>query len=156
MRRSYAASCNNPTMLLDANLLIYSFHRGYPEHPAARAWLDAEIDRGEPVVLHPLAASAFLRIVTNRIGTLTPSPINTALDFLSALQPAIPETLLDDAAHLEIFRRLAARHAIAGDGCTDVWLAAFAIRHRLTFASADVGFARFQPELQWLNPLSVV
>jgi toxin-antitoxin system PIN domain toxin len=141
-------------ILLDTNLLIYAFHREYPEHPTVRAWLDAEIDRGEPVVLHPLAANAFLRIVTKRIGTLTPSPIDTALDFLSALQSAIPEMLLDDAAHLEIFRRLAARHAIAGDGCTDMWLAAFAVRHRLTLASADRGFARFEPELHWLNPLA--
>jgi toxin-antitoxin system PIN domain toxin len=139
--------------LLDANLLIYAFHREYPEHLAVRSWLNAEIEDGETVFLHPLAAIAFLRIVTKRIGTLTPSPIDTALDFLAALQPAIPETLLDDAAHLEIFRRLAARHAIAGDGCTDVWLAAFAIRHRLTLASADRGFVRFEPELQWLNPL---
>ena len=140
--------------LLDTNLLIYAFHREYPEHPAARVWLDFEIDRGESIILHPLAAIAFLRIVTKRIGTLSPSPIDTALDFLSALQPAIPGVLLDDAAHLEIFRRLAARHAIAGDGCTDTWLAAFAIRHRLTLASADRAFARFRPELDWLNPLA--
>jgi toxin-antitoxin system PIN domain toxin len=142
-------------MLLDANILIYAFHREYPEHPAVRAWLDAEMDRGESIVLHPLAATAFLRLVTKRIGTLTPSPMETALEFLTALQPAMPEALLDDAAHLEILRRLAARHAIAGNGCTDVWLAAFAIRHRLTLVSADRGFARFEPELQWLNPLSL-
>jgi len=141
-------------MLLDANLLIYAFRAELPQHPSTHAWLQSELNAGTAFFLHPLAAGAFLRLSTKSLGPLAAAPMSKALDFLAALQPTIAEALPDDAAHLEILRRLAERHAVYGDGCADLWLAAFAIRHRLTIASADMGFARYQPELQWLNPLA--
>jgi hypothetical protein len=107
-------------ILPDANLLIYAFREDYPQYPVARGWLSQCLERQEALHLHPLAAAAFLRLVTKRIGPYNPSPVSRALDFLAALQPATSEALSDGAMHLEIARRLAERHRIAGDGCNDI------------------------------------
>lgn len=141
-------------ILLDANVLIYAFRREMAHHARSNAWLLAQLQTGDGFHLHPLAIGAFLRLTTKNLGPLPAAPISVALDFLKALRPRTEESLPDDVAHLEVVRHLAEQHGIAGDGCTDLWLAAFAIRHRLPFASADLGFRRFQPELLWINPLA--
>jgi toxin-antitoxin system PIN domain toxin len=139
--------------LIDANLLIYAFRAELPHHAVVNAWLRHEIQTGTEFFLHPVAVAAFLRLTTKVLGPLPAAPMSAAMNFLAALHPIVPALLPEDAAHLEIARRLAERHRIAGDGCNDLWLAAFAIRHHLILASADTGFARFQPELNWFNPL---
>jgi toxin-antitoxin system PIN domain toxin len=140
--------------LIDANLLIYAFRHELPQHTAATSWIQSELDAGGTFFLHPLGAAAFLRLSTKALGPLPAAPMTRALDFLAALHPVIGSTLPDDMAHLQIFRSLAESLAIAGDGCNDLWLAAFAIRHGLRLASADNGFSRFQPGLRWFNPLA--
>ena len=52
-------------ILLDANLLIYAFDIGSPQHSASRDWLDGQL-RGLSSVGFPWETiTAFLRVVTN-------------------------------------------------------------------------------------------
>ena len=52
-------------ILLDANLLIYSHVRSFPQHAQARSWLDARLSSGDAVGLAWASLLAFVRIVTN-------------------------------------------------------------------------------------------
>ena len=137
-------------ILLDTNLLLYAFRPEFPEHAATRAWMLAKAEDGEIFALHPLASAAFLRLTTRRLGPLPAAPTEAALRFLAALDA---ESLPDAAHHGKALARLCAAHGVQGDGIVDVWLAAFAITHGLTLASHDAGFARFAPELEWIDPL---
>ena len=52
-------------ILVDANLLVYAHVLDMPEHPKARAWLDARINGSGRVGLPWSSLIAFLRLVTN-------------------------------------------------------------------------------------------
>ena len=139
--------------LPDTNLLLYAFRAEFPEHGEARRWLDGlASDRGL-LALHPLTVAAFLRLATRRLGPLPPAPAATALAFVVALEQR-GTWLMETADHTHIMGRLLRHHRISGDGIPDAWLAALAITHGLALASHDRGFARFTPELEWVDPLA--
>jgi len=54
--------------------------------------------------------------------------------------------------HVRIFESLLPYAGSGGNLIQDVHLAALAMEHGLTLASADGDFARF-PKLKWINPL---
>ena len=140
-------------ILPDTNLLLYAFRNEFPEHGKARRWLDGlASDRGL-LALHPLTVAAFLRLATRRLGPLPPAPSATALAFVVGLEQR-GIWLTETTDHTRLMGRLLQRHQISGDGIPDAWLAALAITQGLTLASHDQGFARFAPELQWLDPLA--
>jgi toxin-antitoxin system PIN domain toxin len=137
-------------ILTDTNLLLYAFRAELPEHAKARRWIDGQIEAGEIFVLHPLAFEAFLRLTTRRLGPLPPAPVDLAIRFLTDLDAArIPEA----PNHEKVLARLCAAHALQGEGIMEGWLAAYAITHGMRLASHDLGFARFAPELEWVDPL---
>lgn len=138
-------------ILLDTNILLYAFRPEFPQHDMARRWMDAKIDGGEIFVMHPLAFGAFLRLSTRPLGTLPPAPVDLAIRFLAALDGA---RIAEAPNHDRVLSRLCATHGIQGDGIVDAWLAAFAITHGMLLASRDQAFARFVPELEWIDPLS--
>jgi toxin-antitoxin system PIN domain toxin len=141
-------------ILPDVNLLLYAFRAEFPEHAATRLWLEGVLASRERVALHPLIGCAFLRLTTRALGVLPPAPMSAAIAFLSGLARAGGcESPAEKAAQTAILGRICGEHRIAGDGVTDAWLAAYAITHQFTLASHDRGFARFTPELDWLDPL---
>jgi hypothetical protein len=141
-------------IVLDANVLIYAFRAELPQHVRVRGWLDVARSL-EPLLLHPLAAAAFLRLTTKPLGPLPAAPVGQAVAFLKAIVPQAPAAPMGEhPAHLATLLRLAEGLGLAGDRINDLWLAAFALTHGLGLASTDRGFSRI-PGLRWVHPLEV-
>lgn len=138
-------------ILPDTNILLYAFRPEFPQHEATRQWLNAKVDSGEIFVMHPLTFGSFLRLATRPLGPLPPAPVELSIRFLAALDGA---RIAEAPNHDRVLSRLCATHGIQGDGIVDAWLAAFAITHGVLLASHDKAFARFTPELEWLDPLT--
>ncbi len=138
----------------DTNLLIYGFRAEFPQHPRARAWWLGILQGTEPIAWHPLVACAFLRLTTKTLGPLPAAPFGEACAFLETLlRSPVLCRIQEGPRHAAILRQLCGRHRLAGDPVTDAWLAALAMEHNATLASADQDFARFSG-LRWINPLA--
>lgn len=140
-------------ILLDANLLIYAHVTSFPEHSAARDWLDAQLS-GSALVGFPWPRLlGFLRIVTNPRIFEQPEPISEAwgqvADWLACESAWIPQ---QGERHVEILADLLADPGVRANLVPDAHLAALAIEHGLMLHSTDGDFARF-PGLRWSNPL---
>lgn len=139
-------------ILVDANILLYAHVAGYPQHEAARVWLDSALSGSTQVGLPWESLLAFVRIVTN--GRLFPQPEPTADawqqvgDWLDA-EPAWVPAPTD--RHREVLNTLMPS-VTKPTLLPDAHLAALAIEHGLTLASTDGDFGRF-PGLRWDNPL---
>jgi toxin-antitoxin system PIN domain toxin len=139
-------------ILVDANLLIYAYSRSFPQHPAARNWLDGILNGGTRVGLPWESLLAFLRILSHPRAMERPESV-------SALWSQVQDWLAVDTvwiptptpAHTEILQRLLPHVTHAGL-VHDAHLAALAITHGLTLMTTDGDFARF-PNLLWQNPL---
>jgi hypothetical protein len=141
-------------ILVDANLLVYAHVRIFPQHAAARAWLDSELSRGTPVGLPWPSLLGFLRIVTNPRVFQKPEPMSEAWCQVDAWLRAdaawIPQAT---ERHADVLGALLASAGAQANLVPDAHLAALAIEHGLLLCSSDTDFARF-PDLRWLNPLS--
>jgi hypothetical protein len=142
-------------ILVDANLLVYAHVRTFPQHVAARDWLDSELSRGTPVGLPWPTLLGFLRIVTNPRVFQQPEPMSEAWRQVDAWLGAdavwIPQAT---ERHAGVLGALLASAGVQANLVPDAHLAALAIEHGLLLCSADTDFARF-PDLRWLNPLSM-
>jgi toxin-antitoxin system PIN domain toxin len=141
-------------MLVDANLLLFAVHEASPFHTAARAWLTEQLNGARRVGLPWQSLAAFFRIATHPRAFERPLDPTTAwervTDWLAAGPTWIPAA---GPGHAEILGELIVRHDIRGNLLPDAQLAALALEHGLTVASADTDFARFT-EVRWENPLA--
>ena len=141
-------------ILIDANILMYARASSFPEHQAARDWLDLQLNGVPRVGLPWVSLLAFLRLVTNPRIFERPEPIADAwtqvLAWLACPTAWIPEPT---ERHAEVLDELIGLPGTHGNLVPDAHLAALAIAHGLTMCSADRDFARF-PRLRWLNPLA--
>ena len=141
-------------ILIDANILIYAHVSSFPQHGAARDWLDSQLN-GFPRVGLPWASLlAFVRLVTNPRVFQRAEPIGEAwsqvLAWLACDTTWVPEPTERHAELLSGFLALPGVHA---NLVPDAHLAALAMEHGLTLCSADGDFARF-PGLSWVNPVA--
>lgn len=139
-------------ILPDANLLIYAYNIRTPEHGRAKAWLEECLSSSLPFLLSWQVITAFLRITTNRIF---PHPLTiTAADEIVSNWLAGPNTaiVLPTSRHWPILSRLLETSQATGPLVMDAHLAALAIEHGATLASADHDFKRFDG-LKLINPL---
>ena len=140
-------------LLLDANLLIYAVSADLPEHAAARAWLDDQLNGTDRVGLPWHSLLAFLRITSNPRVLERPLPLRDGWDVVAAWL-GLPTTWIPGPGerHAEILGELlpAAR---SHDLVADAHLCAIAVEHGLTVASSDGDFARFET-VRWDNPLA--
>jgi uncharacterized protein len=141
-------------ILIDANLLVYAHVASFPQHEAARHWLDRQLNGFARVGLPWPSLLAFLRLVTNPRVFERAEPVEQAWaqvsNWLACDQVWVPQPTERHAALLET---LLALPGVYGNLVPDAHLAALAIEHGLTLCSADADFARF-PELDWMNPLA--
>lgn len=141
-------------ILVDANLLIYSFDTASPHHDTTHRWLDGQLRGSSPVGIPWESLAAFLRIVTNpRIyeGAVTTAEAwRQVQDWLASDVVWIP---LPTEHHAAVLGELLSAPGIRANLIPDAHLAALAISHGLILCSADASFARF-PGLRWTNPLS--
>jgi toxin-antitoxin system PIN domain toxin len=140
-------------ILLDANLLIYAHVASFPQHPASRAWLDAQLGGTTAVGFPWPSLLSFLRIVTNPRVFELPEPISQAwqqvAEWLGCENAWIPQP---GDRHGEILAGLLADPSVRANLVHDAHIAALAIEHGLQLCSTDGDFARFAG-LRWSNPL---
>ncbi len=143
-------------ILVDANLLIYSFIEDFPQHRAAKSWLDSHLNGTEAVGMPWAALLAFVRIVSNPRFFEKPRTIQDAWRQVEAWLDVgtvwIPEPT---ASHRRIVGELLKHAGNDPNRVPDAHLAALAMEHELTLYSSDKGFARFArfTDLSWENPL---
>lgn len=141
-------------ILVDANLLLYAYHRRAVEHQASKTWLETTLS-SEPIVRFGwLTLWAFLRISTT--PQLFAQPLSAA-----EAEAAVSSWLAQPAAGIlepgerywDILRRLMTEGQTVGPLVMDAALAALAIEHGATLHTTDRDFSRF-PGLKWTNPLA--
>lgn len=139
---------------IDANILIYAHVDSLPQHEAARAWLDQQLNGAGPVGLPWASVLAFLRLVTNPRVFERPEPIadawRQARAWLACEVAWMPQPT---ERHADLLGRFLDLPGVHGNLVPDAHLAALAVEHGLTLCSTDGDFARF-PDLRWLNPLA--
>lgn len=131
-------------ILVDVNILIYAVDADSPHHARARRWLEETLSSDTPVALPWVVILAFLRITT-RSGILrTPLPPQEALDYVDSwLRQPFVEALGPGENHWAVLRSLLESSGMAGNLTSDAHLAALALEHGATIASADNDFRRF-------------
>jgi hypothetical protein len=142
-------------MLVDTNVLVYATFRDAPEHPSARAWLEARLaDPDAGLVLCWPVLHAFVRLVTSpRVFGAHAVPVKEGWAVAEAYlaQPTV-RVVTPGAGHRAIAAELAATPGLRSDDVPDVFLAALAIEHGLVLASHDSGFRRFDG-LRTVDPI---
>lgn len=140
-------------ILVDANLLVYARVSDFPQHEAARGWLDARLNGPTGVGLPWPSLLAFVRLVANPRVFRSPMPLAEAwgqveewLDCAAVWTPGPTER------HREVLAPLMERIAGRANLVPDAHLAALALEYGLVLCSTDGDFARF-PGLRWENPL---
>jgi toxin-antitoxin system PIN domain toxin len=140
-------------ILVDTNILIYSFINLFPNHRDAQNWLNQVLDGTDRVGLPWASLLGFLRVATNPRVFSQAAPIADAwaqvVAWLQCDTAWVPEPT---ERHSIVLGELLALPGIHGNLIPDAHLAALAIEHGLTLCSTDGDFARF-PGLRWINPL---
>ncbi len=140
-------------MLVDANLLLYAVDRTSVFHERAQRWLTEQLNGDRRVGLPWQSLVAFVRISTHPRASASPlSPRDALSHVRDWLAPDIAWIPHPGPGHAAILTRLIDTYQLRGNLISDAHLAALAIEHGLTLASADTDFARFR-ELTWSNPL---
>ena len=141
------------SVLVDANLLLYAKFSDFPQHEAARGWLDTALNNPEPVGIAWVSLTAFVRIGSNpRILELPLSPdeaVQQIRQWTGRRNVWAPEP---GDNFKEIFTRVLCESQATGNLVSDAYLAALALEHGLTVISADADFARFA-QVKWRNPM---
>ncbi|HXH56728.1 TA system VapC family ribonuclease toxin [Iamia sp.] len=140
-------------MLVDANLLVYAVDLRSPRRDAARSWFSDALNGENRVALPWISLGAFVRVVTHPRILANPISIDQAWSTVEGwLALDNVWTPNPGQGHAPILGRLLRSTGATGNLVTDAQLAALALEHGLTVASADSDFARF-PEVRWHNPL---
>ena len=132
-------------MTPDVNVLVAASRADHAHHHAARGWLEAALRdaaSGQALLLMPMVATSFLRLVTHPRVFAEPTPTERALGFVDALLAAPGVRMPDIGTEWPVLRALCLAQRLAANDLPDAWLAA-AVRHlgdRL--ATFDAGFRK--------------
>jgi toxin-antitoxin system PIN domain toxin len=140
-------------IVCDANLLIDSYNTGSARHAEARAWLE-EIFSGTHMVGLPWqAASAFLRVMTNKKLPGERFSLAQATQIVDLwLARTNVRVLVPGDHYWPLFRRMVIEGQASGSLVSDAEIAALTLEYGGVLYTADRDFARF-PGLRWKNPL---
>lgn len=141
-------------ILLDVNVLVYAMREDAPRHAEFRAWLESRLQGLEPVGVADVSLSGTIRILTHPRVFRPPTPLDAALEFVSAVRSAPTCVVIQPGArHWDIFMRLCTAASARGNLVADAFLAALAIESGSEWVTTDGDFSRF-PGLRWRHPLS--
>ena len=140
-------------IVLDANVLLYAYHEGVPQHARARAWVESAFSGSEPVALPWQSVTAFLRIATHRKVFTNPFTVAEAVGIVRSWfgAPAVG-SIEPGERYWDIFSGLMERSQVDGPLVMDASLAAIAIEVGATLATSDRDFRRFDG-LKLIDPL---
>ena len=141
-------------IVLDANVLIYSYDSGSSQHVKARAWIEKAFSGLEGVGLPWHTVSAFLRVMTN---TRLPGPRLSLLQAAQLVdewleQPNV-RVLSPGDEHWILLRQMILEGQASGALISDAQLAALTVEYGGVLHTTDRDFSRF-PGLRWTNPLT--
>jgi uncharacterized protein len=142
-------------IILDTNVLVYAHIPDLPQHKRVAEWLEATLSTGRPsvgIIWHVLGG--FLRITTNRRVFEEPLSIETARTYIDDLlaHPFVQLVHTTDR-HWSIFSKLVTEENVSGDVVMDAHIAAMAMEHNASVASADKDFRRFSDYIKIIDPL---
>jgi uncharacterized protein len=132
-------------ILVDVNLLVYSYNKTSPQHAAARKWFETLISGDEVFLLPWHSILGFLRIATNPRASEHPFGPEAAVEIVDQWlsQPQVRVAHPGDN-HWRILRTLVEEGQCRGQLVPDAHLAALAIEHGARLATHDRGFTRFK------------
>jgi uncharacterized protein len=141
-------------IVVDANLLIYSYDTDSSHHKKSRAWVEKIFSDLEPVGLPWQTISAFLRVVTNRKLPGSRLTVEQAAEIVEEwlAQPNV-RILAPGDEHWSVLKRTMVEGRTSGPLVSDAELVASTVEYGGVLYTADRDFARF-PGLRWKNPLS--
>ena len=140
-------------IVIDANLLIYSYDRDSAPHKKSRFWLEEVLSGVEAVGLPWQSVSAFLRVITNRRLSGMRVSLQQAVQVVDEwLQQPNVQILVPADEHWSVLRQMILEGQASGPLVSDAEIAAITIEHGAVLHTADRDFARF-PGLRWKNPL---
>ena len=141
-------------IVIDANLLIYSYDAHAVQHKKSAAWLEKVFSETEAVGLPWQSIAAFLRVVTNRrlpgVRVRLEDAVQAVEEWLRVPNVKI---LVPGDQHWSLLKRMVVEGAASGPLVSDAMVAALTIEYGGVLHTADRDFARF-PGLRWENPLA--
>jgi len=141
-------------IVIDANLLIYSYDLDSAHHKKSLAWLEEVLSGAEAVGLPWQSISAFLRVITNRRLPGTRVSVEQAVQVVEEwLQQPNVRLLVPGDQHWSVFRQMIVQGRASGALVSDAEIAALTTEYGGVLLTADRDFARF-PGLRWKDPLS--
>ena len=139
-------------ILVDANVLLYTYQPRSEFHQRCRAWVEEAFSGEEPVCLAWVTVLAFIRISTNpRIFEQPLLAAEATAAVSSWLERPTVSVLEAGERCWEIFRRLLVEAQVSGPLVMDAFLAALALENGATLVTTDRDFTRF-PNLKLRNP----
>jgi uncharacterized protein len=140
-------------IVVDANLLIYSYDTDSSDHKKSRAWVEKMFSGAEPVGLPWQTMTAFLRVVTNRRLPGSRLTVEQATQIVEEwLEQPNVRILTAGDEHWSVLKRTMVEGRASGSLVSDAELAALTVEYGGVLYTADRDFARF-PGLRWVNPL---
>jgi toxin-antitoxin system PIN domain toxin len=141
-------------IVVDANLLIYSYDLDSAHHKKSLSWLEELLSGVEAVGLPWQSVSAFLRVITNRRLSGMRVTLEQAVQVVDEwLQQPNVQLLVPADQHWSVLRQLILGGRASGPLVSDAEIAAITIEHGAVLHTTDRDFARF-PSLRWKNPLA--
>jgi len=141
-------------IVVDANLLIYSYNSASAHCKKSSAWLEGVLSGAEAVGLPWQSLLAFFRVVTNRRLTGMGATVEQAAQTVEQwLQLPNVQILTASERHWSVLRSMLVEGQASGPLATDAEIAALTIEYGGMLYTADRDFARF-PGLRWKNPLA--
>ena len=140
-------------IVLDANILFYSYAAGSPEHQKARACVENLFSGTELVGLPWQTITAFLRISTNPRLPGARSAAEAAREVEGWLEQPNVRILSPGDDYWRTLCRMMFEGQAYGSLLSDAQIAALTIENGAVLYSSDRDFARF-PGLRWMNPLA--
>lgn len=133
-------------MTPDVNVLVAAFRDDHPHHASALACLESAVEarqQGQRLVMLPMVASGFLRLVTHPRVFLEPTPVDQAVAFLETMltQPGVE--MLQVGQEWPAASEMCVERQAVGNDVPDVWIAAAVKYHREHLVTFDRGFRRY-------------
>ncbi|HMO79283.1 MAG TPA: PIN domain-containing protein [Pyrinomonadaceae bacterium] len=141
-------------ILPDVNVLIYAYNSASRHHERCAEWLESILNGDSAVCFSWHTILGFVRIVTT--VRMVPRPFSAveAMEIADELlRSPVSKMLIPGDGHFGIFRQLVLDSGISGARLADAHIAALAIEHGATVASADRDFRVFDG-LKLIDPLS--
>lgn len=140
-------------ILLDANLLLYAYGQDFPQHQAAKRWLESAMEQRQELGLAWIVILAFLRISTNAKPYANALSLAEATDIVDELLAESNVSIVNPGTqHWGLLKAVSKEGAVQRNLYTDAHLAALAIEHDAALCTNDRDFLRFKG-VRLMNPL---